>query len=181
MKHESRFGSKARTCIWIAMMVLTLTLTGVPSYGDGQDPGSAAGTAGPAPSDDGSGKDQEAPLSEIAAKLANPVSDIWALFTEFDLYFSDGNLNRGSAKAGGRMTFEPIMPLTLYGKGEKAWKLITRPTIPLIFSQPVPTGFDEFNQRGGAGGYPVAHAGFPACKKLDYGVGALLAAADGYR
>lgn len=44
-------------------------------------------------------------LAEIGAKLANPVSDVWALFTEFDLTFSDGDLNAGNAKIGGRMIF----------------------------------------------------------------------------
>jgi hypothetical protein len=76
---------------------------------------------------------------------------VWALFTEFDIFFSDGNVNRGHPKAGGRMIFEPIMPVPLYGTGENEWKLITRPIIPVIFSQPVPTGFDEFDRRGGLG------------------------------
>lgn len=90
-------------------------------------------------------------LAEVGAKLSNPVSDVWALFTEFDLFFSDGDLNRGDSKIGGRMLFQPVMPIPLYGIGENAWKLITRPTIPVLFSQPVPKGFDEFNNLGGLG------------------------------
>jgi hypothetical protein len=90
-------------------------------------------------------------LAEIGAKLANPVSDVWALFTEFDLTFSDGDLNTGNAKIGGRMIFQPILPFPLYGQGEQEWKLITRPNIPIVFSQPVPKGFDEFNNLGGLG------------------------------
>jgi len=90
-------------------------------------------------------------LAEIGAKLSNPVSDVWALFTEFDLNFSDGDLNAGSEKIGGRMIFQPILPFPLYGQGEHAWKLITRPTIPVLFSQPVPKGFDDFNNLGGLG------------------------------
>ncbi|MCC6848430.1 MAG: hypothetical protein IT294_08015 [Deltaproteobacteria bacterium] len=35
-----------------------------------------------APSADSGGGD----LAEVGAKLSNPVSDVWALFTEFDLY-----------------------------------------------------------------------------------------------
>ena len=83
-------------------------------------------------------KSKQGSLSEIGAKLANPVSDIWALFTEFDFYFSDGNLNKGASEFGSRMLFQPIMPLPIYGSGDNAWKLITRPTVPVFFNQPVP-------------------------------------------
>jgi hypothetical protein len=44
-------------------------------------------------------------LAEIGAKLSNPVSEVWALFTEFDLNFSDGDINQGGARVGGRMLF----------------------------------------------------------------------------
>lgn len=90
-------------------------------------------------------------LSEISAKLSNPVSDVWALFTEFDLSFSDGDVNSGDSKIGGRMIFQPVLPIPLYGTGKDEWKLITRPAIPVLFSQPVPKGFDEFNDLGGLG------------------------------
>jgi hypothetical protein len=90
-------------------------------------------------------------LAEVGAKLSNPVSDVWALFTEFDLFFSDGNVNHGSSKVGGRMLFQPILPFPLYGRGDRAWKLITRPTVPILFSQPIPTGPDQFKDRGGLG------------------------------
>ena len=73
------------------------------------------------------------------------------LFTEFDLHFSDGDLNKGDSKVGGRMIFQPILPFPLYGRGQDEWKLITRPTIPVLFSQPVPKGFDDFSNLGGLG------------------------------
>jgi hypothetical protein len=160
----------AKAFICIGILVFTLTLVGMPVYGDGSNTGepspmgtSVAGAQG--------GKDQETALSEIAAKLANPVSDIWALFTEFDLYSSDGNLNRGKAKLGGRMTFEPIMPFPLYGTGEKEWKLITRPSIPIVFSQPAPTGFDEFSQRSGLGDIQLPMIVSPPLKNWVLGFG----------
>jgi hypothetical protein len=90
-------------------------------------------------------------LAEIGAKLSNPVSDVWALFTEFDLTFSDGDLNTGDAEVGGRMIFQPVLPFPLYGQGEDQWKLITRPIVPVLFSEPVPKGFDEFADLGGLG------------------------------
>jgi hypothetical protein len=96
----------------------------------------------------GSGQDE---LGEIGRKLANPVSDVWALFTEFDLFFSDGDANLGDPEVGGRMIFQPIMPFPLYGSGDKAWRLITRPNVPIVFSQPIATGFDDFERVGGLG------------------------------
>jgi hypothetical protein len=60
-------------------------------------------------------------------------------------------VNRGDAQIGGRMILQPIMPIPLYGTGEHAWKLITRPVIPVLFSQPVPTGVDTFDHPGGLG------------------------------
>ena len=39
-------------------------------------------------------------LAEIGKKLANPVADIWALFTEFDVSWSDGDLNDGASDSG---------------------------------------------------------------------------------
>ena len=32
-------------------------------------------------------------LGEVSHKLSNPLSSVWALFTEFDLNFNNGNAN----------------------------------------------------------------------------------------
>jgi hypothetical protein len=86
-------------------------------------------------------------LGEVGAKLSNPVSNVWALFTEIDLTFSDGNANKGDDRVGSEnVIFQPIMPIPLYGE---EWKLITRPTIPVVFSKPRPDGFDKFNHDSG--------------------------------
>jgi len=95
------------------------------------------------------GSAHQADVAEIGAKLSNPVSDVWALFTEFDVFFSDGDVNLGDPEVGGRMIFQPVLPFPLYGSGEDEWKLITRPTIPVLFSQPVPTAFDDFKREAG--------------------------------
>jgi hypothetical protein len=91
-------------------------------------------------------------LSELGAKLSDPTSDVWALFTEFDLSFSRGDLSDDDYKAGGDMIFQPIMPFHL----TKNMKLLTRPTVPIIFSTPVPTGLKSdgtanFVNKGGLG------------------------------
>jgi hypothetical protein len=93
----------------------------------------------------------EGDVSETGKKLSNPLSNVWALYTEFDLNFSDGNLNPGHQEAGSRTIFQPILPIPLYGTGEKTWNFITRPTIPFLFSQPVPNGSNALDRKSGIG------------------------------
>jgi hypothetical protein len=64
---------------------------------------------------------------------------------------SDGNLNKGDAERGSTVTFQPVMPIPLTGSGDAAWRMITRPIIPIILSNPVPQGFDDFDDRSGLG------------------------------
>lgn len=131
--------------VWSMIVVATLILFVGAAYG--QEPNFGSGKGGE--SEQASAQGEHGSLSEVGAKLSNPVSDVWALFTEFDLYLSDGDVNSGSSKVGGRMIFQPILPFPLFGLGEKEWKLITRPAIPVFFSQPVPNGFDDFSNLGG--------------------------------
>jgi hypothetical protein len=153
MKHQS-FGTTRMTkaCyVWSMILVVMFVLLGGAVHAQQSSSDSAKG------GDSGQAyrHPEHGSLDEIGAKLANPVSDVWALFTEFDLSFSNGDVNTGDSKIGGRMIFQPIMPFPLYGKGENAWKLITRPTIPVIFSEPVPKGFNKFNYLGGLGDITV--------------------------
>ena len=74
-------------------------------------------------------------LGELGAKLSDPLSDVWALFTEFDLNFNEGDLSDGDHKTAGAILFQPVMPFKL----TKNWKMITRPVIPFI-SEPIPEG-----------------------------------------
>jgi hypothetical protein len=77
-------------------------------------------------------------LAETGAKLSNPVSDVWALFTEFDLSFNNGNANQGDDKVGSLMNFQPIMPIPIFGKGKDRWQLLIRPAVPIQFAAPRP-------------------------------------------
>src|SRR5260370_13257816 len=84
-------------------------------------------------------------LSEISKELTNPVSNVWSMFTEVDLFFSGGNIKKtGGSKVGRRMIFQPVLPIPLYAQERGQRKLITRPTIPEMFSQPIPTGTTDF-------------------------------------
>ena len=96
--------------------------------------------------------DEHGSLAEVGQKLSDPTSNVWALFTEFDLTFSDGDVNNGDPKVGGDMNFQPILPFPLYGEGKDQWKMIVRPSVPVIFSSPVPKqSFNRFNHIGGIG------------------------------
>jgi len=101
------------------------------------------------PTGDGTENDS---LSELGAKLSNPTSDVWALFTEFDFLWSRGDLSDDDYKFGTAMLFQPIMPF----KFTENLKLLTRPVVPVLFSTPVPTGLNpdstaDFSDKGGLG------------------------------
>jgi len=92
-----------------------------------------------------------ASVAEIGKKLSDPLSDVWALFTEFDYTRSKGDLSGGNNQSGYSMLFQPIMPFKL----TKDWKMITRPVVPISFSVPVPRADGlagvEFKDRSGLG------------------------------
>jgi hypothetical protein len=91
-------------------------------------------------------------LGQVGNKLSDPTADIWALsFNVQGPQFFDGNLNEGDPELGGNVVFQPVMPFPVYGTGEDEWKVVTRPIIPILFSQPIPTGSDQFKHRGGLG------------------------------
>src|SRR5713101_9903609 len=119
-----RTGATKVRYVWSMILAATLILFGGPAYG--QESGS-----------------EQRSLSEVSQELTNPVSNVWSMFTEFDTYSLDGDLNKGGSEVGGRMIFQPVLPFPLYGQGRDQGKLITRPNIPEIFSQPVPKDFDD--------------------------------------
>jgi hypothetical protein len=93
----------------------------------------------------------EGDVAETGKKLSNPVGDVWALFSRFTVNFGDGDVNSGDSRVGGSMLFQPILPVPIYGKGANRWSLITRPTLPVLFSEPVPTALNRFDHNGGLG------------------------------
>ena len=109
----------------------------------------------------------ESDLAETGRKLSNPLSDVWALFARFELNFADGDVNSGDSQIGSRMIFQPILPVPLYGKGANKWNLITRPTIPVLFSAVGSDGSQHLRPQGGAGGHPVADRDRAADREVD--------------
>ncbi len=69
--------------VWLMILAATLILFGGTAYSQ------------ESPSEQRS-------LSEVSQELTNPVSNVWSMFTEFDSYFLDGDLNKGGSELGGR-------------------------------------------------------------------------------
>jgi hypothetical protein len=91
-------------------------------------------------------------MGEIGHKLSNPLASLWSLSMNFETpKIFDGDVNTGDPKYGADMIFQPVMPIPLYGEGDAAWRMITRPVIPLVFSQPIPKGFNDFDNVSGIG------------------------------
>ncbi len=89
-------------------------------------------------------------IKELSQQSANPVSKNAYIFTQFAGTFNDGDLNTGSAHIAGNITFQPIIPIPLYGEDKDEWRIVTRPTINLFIEQPVPHGgIDNFNHETG--------------------------------
>ena len=104
----------------LANSVLTLLLVAaLPLAASAHDPDAPTATAG-------QGGGEHGNLSEIGAKLSNPVSDLWAMFTQFGVTWSDGDVNTGDAEIGGNMIFQPILPVPLYGEGDNRWQVLVR-------------------------------------------------------
>jgi hypothetical protein len=91
-------------------------------------------------------------MGAVGAKLANPLSDLWALqFNNEVLKFSDGDLNSGDAQIGSDTIFQPVLPIPLYGEGKSEWRMIVRPVVPLIYSASTPSGDGNFSKHSGVG------------------------------
>jgi hypothetical protein len=126
------------------------------------------------PSLNAKGEEQKSPsdnLSEIGAKLSNPLSDVWALFTQFGLTFNDGELNQKRPKVAGNIMFEPVVPLPLYGTGDDEWKLVIRPTVPFFIEQPVFMGVNSYERKTSLGDTLLPFVVGPPTGNLIIGIG----------
>ena len=100
---------------------------------------SEADSAQPDPDDPTGGMS----IKELSQQSANPVSKNAYIFTQFASVFNDGDLNSNDSHISGNITFQPIIPIPLYGEDENEWRIVTRPTINLFIEQPVYDGTGE--------------------------------------
>jgi hypothetical protein len=81
------------------------------------------------------GKGQD--LGELGKKLNNPISSVWNITTQSNMYFYKGDLS--SAYRGQFVfNFQPVLPIPL----TKNWTLIPRPVIPIL-SNPYSRGVNR--------------------------------------
>ncbi len=135
----------------VLIVVLALSLSFIEAIAESKDPTGSSKTgessATPAPKTQAGHN-----LGKIGAKLSNPLADLWALSMSFNMpQFYDGDVNTGDPQLGATLLFQPVMPIPLHGTGDDELRLITRPIIPLIFSEPIPEGFDDFDHKSGIG------------------------------
>jgi hypothetical protein len=115
--------------------------------------GSSSGAIAPFPLQE-TPSEKKHDLAAVGQKLSDPLSDIWALFTEFNQTWSDGDLTNGHEEAT-HIIFQPIMPFKLTAN----YKLITRPTLPIIYNADLPD--DLRINTNGAPDHQVTLAGRP--------------------
>jgi len=106
---------------------------------EGESPSAAETDSAQAGSDDAS----QISTKELSQQSANPVGKYAFVFTQFATTFGDGDLNTGDSHLAGNITFQPIIPIPLYGSGKDEWRIVSRPTINLSIEQPVPTGGED--------------------------------------
>ena len=88
----------------------------------------------------------------VGKKLANPLSDIWGLnVNSFLPQFFQGDVNKGDPKLGAQTIFQPLLPIPLTGEGADEFRMILRPVVPLVWGNPQPDGYDQFNYNSGLG------------------------------
>ena len=142
---ESRMGSELLHLAGPAKSWVLLALFLLPAVQAGAHP----------PHNDHSHHDQKdsgtehGSLADVSHKLSDPTSNVWALFTEFDLSFNNGNATGGNDDLGSLMNFQPILPVPIYGEGTDQWKVIVRPAVPLQFAAPRPDGANNTNYDAG--------------------------------
>ena len=107
--------------------------------------GSKSESPGAAPQEQGQD------LGELGKQLNNPISSVWNITTQSNMYFYKGDLSpayRGQFV----FNFQPVLPIPLTQK----WNLIPRPVFPILTS-PYVSGIDfsnrslEWSRAGGLG------------------------------
>ncbi len=82
---------------------------------------------------------QQESAAEIGKKLANPLGNVWALFTEVDYNWSEGDLSNGDYRTGQTILVQPVLPIPLTEDAT----LISRPTLPVVISTDQPDGIRD--------------------------------------
>jgi hypothetical protein len=131
----------------LSVILLVVTLATAPAFGAqaSEMGGSKSESHETAPQ--GTGQN----LGELGKELNNPISSVWNITTQSNLYFYKGDLS--SAYRGQFVfNFQPVLPIPL----TKNWTLIPRPVIPILANPYITglntaTGSPEWSRTGGFG------------------------------
>jgi hypothetical protein len=108
-------------CLSIIVLVATLGTGPAVSAQAAEMGSSTSGSQEAAPQGQGQN------LDELGKQLNNPISSVWNITTQSNMYFYKGDLS--SAYRGQFVfNFQPVLPIPL----TKTWTLIPRPVIPIL-------------------------------------------------
>jgi hypothetical protein len=90
-------------------------------------------------------------LEELGKQLNNPISSVWNITTQSNMYFYKGDLSPAYRRQF-VFNFQPVLPIPL----TKNWTLIPRPVIPILSNPYIrgvnpATGFLEWSRTGSFG------------------------------
>jgi hypothetical protein len=138
---------KRATTFRLSVIVLIVTLGAAPAVlaQDSEMGSSKSENQGAAPQ--GQGQD----LGELGKQLNNPISSVWNITTQSNMYFYKGDLSpayRGQFV----FNFQPVLPIPL----TENWTLIPRPVIPILSNPYIrgvnsATGPLDWSRTGGFG------------------------------
>jgi hypothetical protein len=141
-----QFKKRARMfCIPVVVLVVMLAIFPTVLAQASETGGSKSESPGAAPQ--GTGQN----LEELGKQLNNPISSVWNITTQSNMYFYKGDLS--SAYRGQFVfNFQPVLPIPL----TKNWTLIPRPVIPILSNPYIrgvnpATGSLEWSRTGGFG------------------------------
>ncbi|NRB72033.1 MAG: hypothetical protein HRU51_08990 [Xanthomonadales bacterium] len=130
-----------RGVLLLCMLTLTLGHAALAASGEeehtvelpaSQDAASDSTSAAAAPEND----DKALSKEELALKLANPTAPIMTIVNNFDYIAYDGDLDGASDQSAFRFVNQTVLPFKMGGNRT----LFFRPAIPVLFSEPVPSG-----------------------------------------
>jgi hypothetical protein len=87
-----------------------------------------------------------------ARKSTNPLGgDFMVLFNTVNVHFQQGDITNKTRHAVTH-NFQPVVPIPLPSIGDD-WIMVTRPTLPIIYSADLPRGPNQFESESGLGDF----------------------------
>ena len=91
--------------------------------------------------------DEKPDVNEVAAKLADPDTDLASLTVKARNFRYEGDIPRANGQTATAFLFQPTLPFPLKNNGN----FIIRPVFPVFVDQPVPDGSGSYKSKSGIG------------------------------